>query len=158
MSRTAGAVFAVSAFALSSLALAAPAHAACAADGSQLTYHQMIVRGTTGDAYYHRMILGRVITIRDPGKQGGKATAVLAVRAHPTGFVPDIARIRFKAAPPGSPSPEDYFPGFAIGSRYVVIGRHVHDGAYEFSPWCAQSGLLHPWRFHKLLRLAGTVA
>src|SRR5262245_47651018 len=109
---------------------AAPAHALCAApDPDQLTFHQMIGQGTTGDDTYDRMIIGRVLRIRDRGAVGGKATAFIHVAAHPTGFVPDIAQVRFRALPPGVWA-EDHLE-FHAGERWVIIAYRADGGRYR---------------------------
>jgi hypothetical protein len=128
-----------------------PAHAACAYDPDSISFRRMILRGTTGDDYFHRMIIGRVAAIRDPGAQGGDATAVVAVAAHPTGFVPLIARVRFWLPPPGTGLSENL--EFAVGHRYVIIARHGHDGTYTFDGACGQTRSVSLKRFRALLAL-----
>jgi hypothetical protein len=71
---------------------------------ADLSFKQMIKRDTTDEGFYDRMIIGRVVVVRDPGQEGGRATAVVAVGAHPTGFVPLVARVRFYEPPPGTGS------------------------------------------------------
>jgi hypothetical protein len=140
----------------SSLPLATPtiAHASCGADPSETvySYKQMIARGSTGDDFYHRMILGRVVAIRDPGDEGGYARAVVAVGAHPTGFVPLVARVRFWLPPPGLEITDNI--EFAVGERWVIIARHKKDGSYAQDGACGQTSRLSLFRFHQLLALA----
>src|SRR5580765_3874671 len=117
-------------FALVAAALVAaptPARAACAAPPAPPpTFHDMVKSGTTFSDFFHRMIVGRVVTIRDPGKTGGDAIAVVALAAHPTGFVPRVARVRFYRPAHGE-SVEDNLV-FSAGQRWVVLARHLKDG------------------------------
>lgn len=128
------------------------ARAACAADPDDISFKQMIRRGTTNDDYFHRMIIGRVVTIRDPGDEGGDAVAVVAVGAHPTGFVPLVARVHFYKPPPGTGISENI--EYAPGERWVIIARHKHDGSYAHDGGCGQTRRLTTDRFRQLTRLA----
>jgi hypothetical protein len=128
------------------------AHAACVSDPTDISYKQMIRTGTTGDDYFHRMIIGRVAAVRDPGDEGGKAIAVVAVGAHPTGFVPLVARVRFDKLPPGV-WVEDHIE-FAVGERWVIISRRKNDGSYVHDGGCGQTQAVSLYRFRQLLRLA----
>jgi hypothetical protein len=98
------------------------------------------------------MIIGRAMTIRDPGRRGGDVTAVVKVWAHPTGFVPDVARVRFWRPPPNTGVSENF--EFTAGTRYVIIARHRHDGAYSFDGACGQTKAVGLQRYRDLLRLA----
>jgi hypothetical protein len=134
------------------IAVPTTARAACAAPGPDtLSFREMIEQGTTGDDFYHRMIIGRVVTIRVPGEKGGKATAVFAVAAHPTGFVPLVARVRFYRPPPGV-WVEDNIE-FHAGERWVVIARRSKDGSYRHDGGCGQTHRVSLWRFKMLIAL-----
>jgi hypothetical protein len=113
----------------------------------------MIREGSTFDNYFDRMIIGRVVAIRDPGKSGGKARAVVAVLAqHPTGFVPRVARVRFYQPPPGT-SVEDNLV-FETGQFWVVIARHLHsDGSYQSDGGCGRSQSVSKYKVIRLLHL-----
>jgi hypothetical protein len=111
----------------------------------------MIELGTTGDDFFHRMIIGRVVTIRDPGDTGGDATAVFAVAAHPTGFVPLVARVRFYLPPPGVWIEDNV--EFRAGERWVVIARHNKDGSYRHDGGCGQTQRVSLQRFRTLIAL-----
>jgi hypothetical protein len=126
--------------------------AACASDPTDISYKRMIRTGTTGDDYFHRMIIGRVAAVRDPGDEGGKAIAVVAVGAHPTGFVPLVARVRFDKLPSGV-WVEDHIE-FGVGERWVILVRGKKDGSYVHDGGCGQTQALSPYRFRQLLRLA----
>jgi hypothetical protein len=110
----------------------------------------MIRTGSTGNAYFHRMIIGRVVDIRDTGDLGLEAIAVLAVGAHPTGFVPLVARVRAEE----SSSILDPEPEFQIGERWVIIARHRGDGSYQHDGYCGQTSRIGAYRFRQLLALA----
>ena len=112
----------------------------------------MILHGETNSWYYDRMILGRVRAIKDPGPVGGRAVAVLAVRAHPTGWTPLIARVRFYNQRPGSWIEDNV--GFHLGEPYVVIAHHLADGFYQHDGGCGDTKRVHESRFRSLLRLA----
>jgi hypothetical protein len=112
----------------------------------------MIRAGSTFDDFFHRMIIGRVVDIRDPGKRGGDAKAVLAVAAHPTGFVPLVARVRFYR-PPQSTYVEDNLV-FTVGQRWVVIARHLRaDGSYRSDGGCGRSQPVSTAKFRALIAL-----
>ena len=129
-----------------------PARAACAADPTDLSFKQMIKRDTTGDGFYDRMLIGRVVVVRDPGQEGGRATAVVAVGAHPTGFVPLVARVRFYEPPPGT-GIEDNIE-YASGERWVIIAHHKSDGSYAHDGGCGQTRRVTKDSFRKFMRLA----
>lgn len=134
------------------VAVPSAARAACAAPGPDaLSFRQMIERGTTGDDFFHRMVVGRVVTIRDPGEVGGDATAVFAVAAHPTGFVPLVARVRFYRPPPGVWIEDNV--EFRTGERWVVVARHTKDGSYRHDGGCGQTQRVSLLRFQTLLAL-----
>ena len=129
---------------------AAPARALCVApDPDQLTFHQMIDQGTTGDDTYDRMIIGRVLRVRDRGAVGGRATAFVRVAAHPTGYVPDVARIRFRALPPGV-WVEDHFE-FHEGERWVIIAHRADGGRYRHDGGCGRTERVGVDRYRALL-------
>jgi len=131
-----------------------PAGAACPAPPfPPPTFKQMIRAESTFDDYFHRMIIGRVVAIRDPGKSGGKARAVVAVAAqHPTGFVPRVARVRFYQPSPCTGVEDNLV--FQIGQRWVVIARHLHsDGSYRPDGACARSQPVSKHMFRALLQL-----
>jgi hypothetical protein len=142
-------------FALVVAALAAaptPAEAACAAPPSPPpTFHDMVKSGTTFNDFFHRMIVGRVVTIRDPGKSGGDAIAVISLAARPTGFVPRVARVRFYL-PPSGQSVEDNLV-FIEGQRWVVIARHLKDGDYRSDGFCGLSRTVSQTKLHNLIVL-----
>jgi hypothetical protein len=132
------------------------ARAACAAPGPDtLSFREMIEQGTTGDDFYHRMIIGRVVAIRDPSEKGGEATAIVAVAAHPTGFVPLVARVRFYRPPPGVWVEDNV--EFHVGQRWVIIARHVKDGSYRHDGGCGQTQRVSLWRFKMLIALDRTL-
>lgn len=128
------------------------ARAACAADPNDLSFRQMIRRGTTGDAFYNRMMIGWVVLVRDPGDEGARATAVLAVGAHPTGFVALVAWERFYHAPPGVGIEDNV--EFAPGERWVVIAHRKGDGSYSQDGGCGQTRHVTKERFRDLLSRA----
>ncbi len=140
-------------FALVVAALAAaptPAEAACAAPPSPPpTFHDMVKSGTTFNDFFHRMIVGRVVTIRDPGKSGGDAIAVVALAASPTGFVPRVARVRFYLPAHGEFVEDNIV--FAAGQRWVVIARHLKDGAYRSDGSCGLSRTVSQTKLHNLI-------
>jgi hypothetical protein len=109
----------------------------------------MIRIGSTGDNYFHRMIIGRVVDVRDTGEAGGERIAVVAVGAHPTGFVPLVARVRMEE----STSVLDPEPEFRIGERWVIIARHRRDGSYQHDGYCGQTSRIGAYRFRQLLAL-----
>ena len=78
--------------------------------------------------------------------------AVIVVRAHPTGWTPLIARVRFYRQRPGSWIEDNV--SFHIGKVYAVIARHLADGTYEHDGGCGSTKHLQPGRFRSLLRLA----
>ena len=131
-----------------------PAQAACPAPpGPPPTFKHMIRAGSTFDDYFHRMIIGRVVFIRDPGKPGGDAKAVVAVAAqHPTGFVPRVARVRFHEPAPGTYEEDKVV--FRPGQRWVVIARHLHvDGSYQYDGICGLSRSMSADKFRSVLQL-----
>jgi hypothetical protein len=116
------------------------------------TFDEMIRAGSTFDPYFHRMIVGRVVAVRDPAPAGGKAKAVMAVAAHPTGFVPVVARVRFYRPPPGTWIEDNL--EFKLGQRWVVIARHLHaDGSYETDGGCGRSRPVSRDKFRSLIAL-----
>lgn len=129
-----------------------PAEASCAADPSDISFRAMIRTGHTGDQTYDRMIIGRVVAIRDPRKPGGHARAVVAVAAHPTGWVPFLARVRFWIDRPNVGTPDNF--EFHLWDRYVILATHTHDGSFAFDGACGQSSSVSPHRFQSLLRYA----
>lgn len=126
------------------------AHASCGYDPADISFKQMIRAGTTGDDYYHRMIIGRVADIRDPGAEGGEAIAAVAVGAHPTGSVPLVARVRIEEPS----SILDSEPDFDIGERWVIIARQTTDGSYRHDGFCGRTSWVSRWRFRTLMALA----
>lgn len=133
-------------------AISTSARAACAADPNDLSFKQMIKRGITGETFYHRMIIGRVVLVRDPGDAGGSATAVVAVGAHPTGFVPLVARVRFYLPPPNAGLEDNV--EFKRGERWVIIAHHKRDGAYSHDGGCGQTRRVTKAGFRRLMSLA----
>jgi hypothetical protein len=133
-------------------AIPTPARAACAFDPSDLSFRQMIKRGITGETFYHRMIIGRVVLVRDPGDEGGRATAVVAVGAHPTGFVPLVARARFYKPPPNVGLEDNV--EFAPGERWVIMAHHRRDGSYSHDGGCGQTQRVGRELFRRLMSLA----
>ena len=132
------------------------AQTACPAPGYTKSFADMVREETTFDRFYHRMVVGRVVAIRDRGPKGGHATAVLAVAAHPTGFVPLAARVHFDRPGSGTYS-EDSFV-FKIGQRWVLIARHLHsDGSYRPDGPCGRSRVVRPEKFQTLVALARRV-
>jgi hypothetical protein len=116
----------------------------------------MIEAGSTFDDRHPRMIIGKVVEVRDPGEEGGKAKAVLAVGAHPTGFVPLVARVRFYLPPPGT-FVEDNLE-FKDGQRWVVIARHLKvDGSFRHDGGCGRSRTVGKDKFHSLLAFSRRV-
>ena len=147
-------LLAFSLVAIAFVAVPSPAQAACAAPPSPPpTFKHMITAGSTFDDYFHRMIIGRVVAIRDPGRTGGDATAVVAVAAqHPTGFVPRVARVRFQQPRPGSFLEDNLV--FKTGQRWVIIARHLHvDGSYQSDGACGLSRALGAHKFRSLLQV-----
>lgn len=142
------------AIALTALPLAqTTAQAACAPDPDQLTFHQMIQQGETGDADYDVMILGKAIRIRDlRGGRGGTTIAKLAVAAKPAGSAPLLTRVYFYRPPPGT-GVEDNFE-FHRGEWYVVIAAHRARGGFDFDGGCGQTSSVNRERFHRLVRLS----
>ena len=132
---------------------ATPARALCAPpDPDQLTFRQMIEQGTTGDETFDRMIIGRVLRIRDRGAVGGKATALVRVAAHPTGDVPDIARIRFRRYPPGVWV--EHSLEFRAGERWVIIAYRADGGRFHHDGDCGQTERVGVPRYRDLLAYA----
>jgi hypothetical protein len=117
------------------------------------TFKHMIRSGSTFNDYFHRMIIGRVVAIRDPGKSGGKARAVVAVAAqHPTGFVPRVARVRLFQPRPGAYVEDNLV--FKTGQLWVVIARHLHsDGSYRSDGGCGRSESVSKFKLRTLLHL-----
>jgi hypothetical protein len=129
------------------------AQAACAADPDQLTFHQMIVQGQTGDADHDVMILGKAIHIRDlRGGPGGTTIAKLAVAATPAGSAPLLSRVYFYRPPPGTGASENF--EFHRGDWYVVIAAHRPRGGFDFDGGCGQTRSVNRERFHRLVRLS----
>ena len=117
---------------------ASSAHAlSCAPpDPAWLPFRQMIDQETTGRDDFDRMIIGKIIRIRDRGDAGGTATAFVRVAAHPTGYVPDAARVRIYVEPPGVSSGGW---DFHEGQRWVFIAYRADGGAYHYDGDCGQT-------------------
>ncbi|HYJ60552.1 MAG TPA: hypothetical protein VE032_03710 [Actinomycetota bacterium] len=132
------------------LPIATPARAVCAApDPDTLTFEQMIDQGTTGDDDFDRMIIGRVVRVRDRGEVGGRATAVVHVAAHPTGYVPERIRVRFRAYPPGVWA--EHSVEFAVGERWVIIAKRKDGGRYQHDGDCGQTQRVSRERYAELI-------
>ena len=147
-------LLALSLVAITFVAMPSPAQAECAAPPSPPpTFKHMIRAGSTIDDYFHRMIIGRVVAIRDPGRTGGDARAVVAVAAqHPTGFVPRVARVRCHQPRPGTFVEDNLV--FKPGQRWVIIARHLHvDGSFQPDGGCGLTRAVSASRFRSLLKL-----
>lgn len=132
---------------------ASPARALCAPpDPDQLSFRQMIDQGTTGDEAFDRMIIGRVVRVRDRGEIGGTATAFVAVKAHPTGHVPDVARVRFHENPPGVWG--EHTLEFRPGQRWVIIAARLDGGRYGHDGDCGQTQRVGVDRYRELVAYA----
>ena len=133
--------------------LAPSAKAACAAPPPDAyTFKEMIRNDATNSDYFDRMMIGRVQAIRDPGAVGGNAVAVLAVHAHPTGWTPRTARVRFYKQKPGSWVEDNV--NFRVGDRFVVIAHHLADGSYRHDGGCGDTKRVAESRYESLLFLA----
>jgi hypothetical protein len=119
-----------------------------------LTFRQMIRRHTTGDPDFPIMILGKVVVVKDlGGGPRGKAIARLAVAAHPTGFAPLVARIRFyrpKLSDPGA----FIYERFRVGHHAVVIASRRGNGSFDIVKACGPSSEVGRHRLRRLVRLA----
>jgi hypothetical protein len=135
--------------------LAPSAKAACAAlPADSYTFKEMIRHGSTNSDYFDLMMIGKVRAIRDPGAVGGRAVAILAVRAHPTGWTPLTARVRFYKQKPGSWVEDNV--NFRLHDRFVVIAHHLADGSYRHDGGCGDTKRVAESRFESLLFLART--
>jgi hypothetical protein len=129
------------------------AQADCAFDPDQLTFHQMIQQGETGDPDYDVMILGKAIRIRDlRGEPGGTTIAKLAVAATPAGSAPLLTRVYFYRPPPGTGASENF--EFHRGRWYVVIAAHRPQGGFDFDGGCGQTRSVSHDRFRHLVHLS----
>ena len=127
-----------------------PARAVCVApDPGQLTFQETMQQGTTGDDTFDRMIIGRVLRIRDRGAVGGKATAFVRVAADPAGEVPDIARIRFRRYPPGLWV--EHSLEFRAGERWVIIAYRADGGRFHHDGDCGQTERVSVQRYRDLV-------
>ena len=130
-----------------------PARALCAApDPDQLTFREMIEQGTTGDDTFDRMIIGRVLRIRDRGAVGGKATAFVRVAADPTGDVPDVAKVRFRRYPPRVWA--EHSLEFRVGERWVIIAYRADGGRFHHDGDCGQTERVSVQRYRDLVAYA----
>ena len=133
--------------------LAPSAKAACAAPPPDAyTFKEMIRHGETNSDYFDRMMIGKVQAVRDPGALGGHAVAMLAVRAHPTGWTPHTARVRFYKQKPGSWIEDNV--NFRLHDRFVVIAHRLADGSYRHDGGCGDTRHVGESRFESLLFLA----
>jgi hypothetical protein len=127
---------------LSPLIPTGTAQALSCAPPPDLTFREMIRKHTTGSNYYDRMILGRVVAIKDvdPG-QGGWKVAKVAVAASPVGWAPFVARLPFwKPEKSDEPTPgEDYAINYRTGRYYVIIAHRNKDGTFDDDSECGNS-------------------
>jgi hypothetical protein len=77
---------------------------------------------------------------------------VVAVGAHPTGFVPLVARVRFYQPPPNVGLEDNV--EFAPGQRWVIIAHHKRDGSYSQDGGCGQTQRVRKEHFRRLMSLA----
>lgn len=140
---------------LSPIAPMPAAHALSCALPPDLTYKQMIREHTTGSKYYDRMVLGKVVTIKDvdPGK-GGWKIAKVAAAASPVGWAPLVVRLPFwKPEKSDEPTPgEDYAINYRTGKHYVIIAHRNKDGTFNDDSECGNSDLVRKGQFWTLVR------
>jgi len=142
---------------LSALFAPTPASAACAADPDALTFRQMILQGRTGVRHYPILMLGKVVATKDlGGDPGGRTIAKTAIAAHPVGWAPLVARIRFWRDPPGVGTEDNL--EFHAGRLYGVVARHRDDGSFKGDGACGRTRRLGKNRFERLVALASDEA
>ena len=131
---------------------ASPASAACAGDPNALSIRQMIITGTTGSDRFDVLFLGRVVRLHDlDGEAGGPTLARFRVKAHPVGFAPQGARVRFWKPPPNVSVSENL--EFKLGHRYAVVAHRRSNGVFWSDGACGQTTQLSQHRMRRLIRL-----
>jgi hypothetical protein len=111
----------------------------------------MIVSGTTSSDTFHTLFLGRVKSIRNPGKRGGDVVARFRVWSVPIGHTHEYSRVRFYRPPPNVGVSENF--EFFAGKRYAVIARHNHDGTFRFDGFCGFTTQIGLDKMRALMRL-----
>ena len=129
------------------------AGASCAIDldDPPYTLKKMIRRGETGDEYFHRLLLGHVRRIRDPGDPGGDVIVRLRVREVPFGPAREWARIRDWTPEPGVGVSDNI--DFERG-RYAVVARQRADGTFVHDGPCGQTEHLKRYQLRTLIHLS----
>ena len=69
--------------------------------------------------------------------------------AHPTGYVPERARVRFRAYPPGVWAEDSV--EFAVGERWVIIATRKDGGRYQHDGGCGQTQRVPRHRYAELI-------
>lgn len=133
------------------------ASALSCAPASDLSFKVMIRKHTTGSSTFDRLVLGKVVSIKDvdPGR-GGDKIARLAVAASPVGWAPLVTRVPFwvpEPAPPGEPQVgDDAGINYQRNGWYAVIAHRTKSGLFRDDSWCGNSHRVSRDHFWRLVR------